>query len=77
MVREVPMDYNVVLPWPTPMKICEIRNVQVLPDSKIVLSYEDNINIRICEEDMLRYIKDLRSLICTHQPTDEVCKGKK
>lgn len=73
-VQEFPPE--MVLAWPKPMMECEITSIEVLSDGRVVMSYTDNINIALCERDMFRYIKDLSSMVCTHQPTDNNCKGK-
>ena len=66
-----------VLPWPTNMQECTVNSLVVNADSTITISYEDNINIAICDRDMIRYINDLTSMICTHQPEDTRCKQRK
>lgn len=62
-----------ILPWPTPMMICEISGVKITPEGRVELPYEDNVNIAVCERDMLRYILDLKEMICKHQPKDKEC----
>lgn len=64
-----------VLPWPSPLAPCEVTDIEVLPGTtKIVMSYQDNISIALCDRDMFRYIKDLTNMVCIHQPTDKRCK---
>lgn len=69
----VPETIPLILPWPTPMSECEITTVSITPEGNIQMSYQDNINIAVCERDMFRYIKDLHTIICQHQPTDKEC----
>lgn len=71
-----PTSLDLGLPWPTPMLICEIENVKVTETGEVILSYTDNVNIAICERDMLRYIKDLTNMVCVYQPKDTRCVAK-
>lgn len=65
-----------VLPWPMPMATCEISSIVVTQEGKVQMDYVDNINIAVCERDMLRYIKDLTEMVCKHQPGVKECLKK-
>jgi hypothetical protein len=66
---------TLVLPWPMPMVSCKISTIEIDPSTaRVSMSYQDNINIAVCERDMFRYIKDLTQIICIHQPLDKSCK---
>lgn len=66
-----------IYPWPTPMMECSISSVRIDPETAdVILSYQDNVNIAVCERDMFRYIKDLSKIICKHQPKDKECQIK-
>lgn len=71
-----PVKPPLVLSWPSPMDICEITTVSITPEGEIQMSYQDSVNIAVCERDMFRYIKDLSTIICKHQPNDKECKDK-
>lgn len=72
-----PAPPRIELPWPTPMQPCIINSVRIDSNGDVVLSYQDNINIAVCERDMFRYIKDLTKIICVHQPNQLKCKDSK
>jgi len=73
-LNSAPPTEPLLLPWPSPMATCEISSVEIDNQGRVILSYQDNINIAVCERDMFRYIKDLTQIICTHQITNTRCK---
>lgn len=72
--QKPPMPEPLILPWPTPIMKCVIGSVKVTENGEVILSYQDNINIAVCDQDMFRYIKDLTNMVCIHQPKDKRCK---
>jgi hypothetical protein len=68
---------SILLPWPTPLSQCEITTVRIDPETgDVIISYKDNLKIENCQNDKIRYIKDLSNLICKLQPSSPECKNK-
>lgn len=69
-VEKEPISY----PWPPPVTACcELNSLKVTEEAKVEVSWEDYQKLSLHSQDMFRYIKDISSMVCLHQPKDEKC----
>lgn len=62
-------------PLPRPYEVCDVRweVLEVGGKVKVALSYEDNINLAICQKDIERYISQLVGVVCNYQNNKTIC----
>ncbi|URC22470.1 outer lipoprotein subunit [Serratia phage vB_SmaM-Kamaji] len=75
-VTHVPAEPVKVDPnWPKPITACKVDSLKLetrgvsTGDEGVVLTipYKDSLDFRVCQEDKLRYIKDLTAMMCTYR----------
>lgn len=56
--------------WPKPLATCKFDALSFeVVDNKVYLNipYGDSLDFRSCQEDKLRYIKDLTTMVCSYR----------
>lgn len=62
-----------VLPWPSPVSTYTIDSLFIDDQANVCIAWEDYGKLASQQQDMLRYIKDIRDMVCAHQPEDLRC----
>lgn len=69
--------------WPKAIRACKVdslklENGMAIGEEGVVVTipYKDSLDFRVCQEDKLRYIKDLTSMVCTYRAhlNEDRCK---
>lgn len=57
--------------WPSPIVERQFKVKVVVVNNEVIvgMNYEDNIEYQMYEEDILRYVKDLKSTLCFYRTT--------
>lgn len=60
--------------WPTPYEVCDVDwKILVIEEEPFVaLSFEDNLRLAGCTEDLIRYITEMNTKFCTYRPKEDV-----
>lgn len=65
--------------WPAPIDAREVKNKVIVLDDEVYVarSYEDDIEAQKFQEDIFRYITDLKATICFYRSTLNEAECKK
>lgn len=59
--------------WPTPYEVCDVKwEVFVIEkEPYVALSFEDNLKLAVCTQDLIRYLKEMNIKFCTYRPQED------
>lgn len=70
-VPEEPTVYHP--PWPAPVIPCDIefRVLIVNDEPYVAVSFDDNLNAAICDNNKKRYVEELRTIVCHYRDNED------
>jgi len=59
--------------WPAPYETCDVEWKIMVVDKEpfVALSFEDNLKMAACTEDLIRYLKEMNIKFCTYRPKED------
>ena len=59
--------------WPTPYEVCDVDwKVMVIENEPFVaLSFDDNLKMAACTQDLIRYLKEMNIKFCSYRPEED------
>lgn len=59
--------------WPVPYETCDVEWKVMVVDKEpfVALSFEDNLKMAACTEDLIRYLKEMNIKFCTYRPKED------
>lgn len=63
--------------WPTPIASCKVKNIKIIEYNgvaMIAIPWNDYISKSQCEQQKVKYLKDLTEMVCFYRTNDVRCK---